>query len=324
MAKVKNQIVPPSLEDGLSAVLHGTKPDSSKRQIISLNEAARRRLPEKKKKGMPAFALDAGRWLQQAWGKDLSPNEQSAFYAARLAEIYNRTFPPTYWHDLLPADTRVGITHPLVRSWVGTENPTYADPNRKQTDCSYSSYERNWTLPPFPTTTGNHSPGFHGEVMNQEFRDIWFAATRCLINLPIEMPRDSLRPCTIKIDMEIHASSTRRGNRVWFSPCARFLWSPTDPWFPNLEKANTHFKQEWKYQGELEPENINGWSQIVTLTKWLYVNEVDKKDSQKTFGSIIIDIGTSPPHGRYFSGNDSITVFHNAQIRLYLPKSKKE
>lgn len=324
MAWVKNSTPPTDLEQGFRRVVRLAGAELSE-QKASVQASAQASSNQKEPKAEMALAAQWGaQWLRAVWKANASDEEGSAFYADRFNEIIERRPEAPYWEKLSLQSDDTGITYPSVYPFRGEIDPSYDDPLRKPTDCRFECYAYIYSTPVYPNTSNRPSPGWGGRVIGGFFEDNWHATRILTYSVPVGQRHNTQRPIIIYVNMEIEATATIKGNTAWFIPITRMkvMWGPF--WKGVAIPPPVNYKARWAGKETIPGAQVGGWIYETVRSVWRF-GSPDNLGKQKGTGDIItLEVATMPSLGRYYAGNDEVTILHNESVEAWWPKTPGE
>jgi len=324
MAWVKDSTPPINLEQGFRRIVRLAGAVLSN-QTASVQASIR--APETATISQAEMVIAAGwgaNWLTDVWKASASLEERSTFYAERYNEIITKTLTEQYWKKLELQIDETGITYPGVSQFKGVKNPSYDDPMRQPTNCTFECYGYIYQTPTYPNTSDRPSPGWGGEVIDGFFNDKWHATRILTFSIPIGQNYNTQRPIIILVDMTISATATIKGNKAWFIPITKMdvMWHP---FWKNVRIAPpVNYKTRWATSETIPGTSPGGWI-YETEKKVRRFGSPDKLKEQKQFGDIVtLQVSTMPSLGRYYANNDSVVVLHDESVEVWWPKTPSE
>ena len=325
MAKVTNPNIPTDLQaqynDLISLQIAGLSEPNTAQLTPGVRTA---QPPAKPKTEFTTMAQDAANWLTSHWKENRSKAEQSQFFADRHSEIMLKQFTAPYWATLTLAADRTGTCTISVQAFTGNVYPDYQDPLRQPTNSLVQECNRVYATPTYPSLGTDKSPSWHGQVNNGFFEDTWFTKRLLEFTIPTTSRNDTRRPIAIYLNCTVEATSTIRGNKVWFTPSTKATVRTTGFSQVGQRHQEVLSNKAWWLDPELPGNSPGGWSHEEHITTWRYGNWKQKWKQQNTGDIIIVEVGTTPSRGRYYSNNDSITVTHNETVAVYWPLKPSE
>ncbi|MEY3288023.1 MAG: hypothetical protein RLZZ419_265 [Pseudomonadota bacterium] len=317
MAKVNTQIIPPSLISGYTKVFTVGNPRLYGFKNVGLNQTAR--IPQALHISNPALQvqIDAAKWLVEQW----QPRFKSQFYADRLAEIKAFIFDEKYWHLVTPSRDRTEWGEPEINAYEGPINLVYDDPLRIKTKCLFELWSKVYDTPFGEGTSENPRPGWKGTVIDQIWRDLWFAQRRLIYGLPVTINFNNRRPVLIDLQSQIEATASFKASKLWF---ARAVW----PKFLNetgTAYVFTNYLQTGWLNSDLVPINLvsdSGQYFHCTDNQRLLRTAYNPswKPNTTAYNRLSLVVATPPSRGRYFAGNDNVQVSHNETVNVLIGK----
>lgn len=318
MAKTGSITLPPTLEPGfrrLARIHPGASIDS---HYLALQPTVSRPQPDKTATELTELAREAATWLADRWCRPTDKASRSRFIALRQAEIRGQEFNPDYWYecDLLANNTQ--YAEPTILPFEGIQDPNYYDPTRLPTQSGWNDYSDEYGTPTFPADPPEPSPGFEGEVTNGYFTDLWMAQQAFTFSLPAPTPATNPRPLGLLLEVEISATSSLQGNRAWFTVQHR-CECYQHPETPQLHRMVSWYERHNLYLPALPPPNAEGWNHTVETTLLRYANRTIRGSMSTPWNRCQIVVAVPPTQGRYFAGNDAVSVRFDSTPTLYLP-----
>ncbi len=261
MARIKNQSIPPSLRAGVARVLSIPGVTAGGGASVGLTPSARGRAPAPEPPAVLKSIRDAAEWLFIAW----NPSAPAAFTEARREELRNLEFPAQYWYEVSPAADLTDYAAPTVGPYVGDLDAAYVDPLRSPTSCVYGLATDSYSTPEFPGSPQYPFPGWRGEVIDEYFRDLYFAQRRLMYDLPKrvihEKRRVFIRPLLAVIEGQIMANASFRGVKSWFAFCVwPYLYRSEDGVPADAHYLISKWTPAQQTPLELPPEQTGQWA----------------------------------------------------------------
>lgn len=326
MTRTVGQSVPPSLANALARVARVSSTTSGGRRIISpaLDLYAPEPVPQADANTQQMQR--AATWLTQRHAGNLSKSAQSAFYAARLAELRNREFPAEFWWATSPAYAYADYGVPVtVVPFDGVINQEYYDPLRLPSYCPIESISKRYPLPIGNGTASEPGPGWKGAVIDGLYRDLYSVRARFWLTMPRSQTLTSLRPSLLLLNATLRASSSRKGNRVWFyiQYSARIQATKTTGYTTYFDWF-THWNP-WSVRAiQLPATNPAGWSYTDTSNLLLDPVSFAALPAAPACNWLELAIWTPPALGLYFAGNDTVVLHGDYTATLYTPRTATE
>ncbi|MEY3787964.1 MAG: hypothetical protein RLZ75_2171 [Pseudomonadota bacterium] len=315
MATVKNQWVPPSLLKAYSNLFTSPKKDTATGRIVAVQRNVKKALRRRQPSDLSKCQLDAARWLVTQW----KPVNASQFYEDRLVELKTNVYDEKYWYILESIRDRTERGVPLIYGYERPVNGQYNDPLRIQSNCVYEHWSSIYNTPLDAGTVNQPAPGWQGTVIDQIWRDTWFAQRRLIFKLPFLVKKGDGIPILMGLKSEISALASFRGNHIWFGRC---LW----PYFfyegSVIAIPVNYLMSKWNKADIDDIELINTredcWQ--CTNTKTVYRNaRLSHAESKFNNNNRLGIIVTTPPsRGVYSARNDNVSVTHHETLNIYV------
>lgn len=326
MTKTVGQSVPPSLANALARVARVSSTRGGGQRIIS--PALDLLAPEAgyQPPSTVQALQQAATWLTSRHAGHLSKAGQSAFYAARLAELRAQVFPVEYWWDTAPSYQYADYGTPsTVVPFNGVINQQYYDPLRRPSFCRIEDKSKSYNLPVGNGTVNEPGPGWKGAVIDELYRDLYSVRARFWFYMPGSQTKTSLRPSLLKLGATFRVESSRKGNRVWFYVnynaairATKFTGYATSlDWY-------THWNP-WSVRAiQLPAEDPGGWSYANASSLLLDTDSFASLSTLPACNWLELAVWTPPALGLYFAGNDAIELHGDYTARLYTPRTSTE
>ena len=317
MAKVNSQIIPPSLIAGYKTVFVQPTPQGSGFKRVGVNMTARKPKPAYVSNDVLSIQNSAAQWLVEQW----QPLHVSQFYADRLAEIKAFVFNETYWHNLTPSRDTTEYGEPTIGGYSGPINHVYDDPLRIKTKCVYGDWTKSYNTPYGEGTADNPRPGWQGTVLEQIWRDLWFAQRRLVYALPVPINLNKPRPVLIDLASQITATASFRHCLFWY---ARPVW----PYFFNETGTPYTFDKylinNWRASDIVPMELVSESGQYFQCTDTQRILRTAYEKSWKPnvtgYNRLSLVVATPPSRGAYFARNDNVRVTHYETVNVLVGK----
>jgi len=326
MATVQNQAIPPSLATQLSKIITIASHPTSTDEIARINPRVFQPEPEEEDGALAYFATETATWLREWWAYSIPETERSTFFAARKADLWNAVFPSTYWHTatLLEDVTELGRPAWVLPS-IEDVNPAYFDPAHRPSNCPITTISDAYQTPTDGGTLERPAPGWSGAINDGIFSDTYQAQRRLLFALPIAFDSEDKRPLALRLDCQVTATATIRGNAIWFVVNSKpDLWHTDTPPAGPTNEVHTNWVSAYRQPLMLPADAPEGWSHTHAAT---YVRNAALRthiEDQRYYNRAWIRLATPPSRGRYFSRNDAVTVRHTITASLHIAKKRGE
>lgn len=323
MARVINQSIPPSLRAGYAGILRLPQFTSGNGAVIALTMGARAAQRQKPSPDSLEVIRHAASWLTNAWQGGADP----AFFTARSEELRNLAFPSTYWHELTPTADLTDYAAPTVSVFVGDLNSNYVDPLRAPSRCEYARASRTYATPDFPGTPADPYPGWQGQVIDQVWRDLYFAQRRLLYDLPrreiYEKRRIFIRPLIASLEGQVTANASFRGVKTWFAlGMWPYLYRSEDGLPTDADYLITKWTPGQLLRLEMPPDLTSNWACTATVRTLRGLTHYSSFNGRNNCNRLMLRVTTPPSRGVYFGRNDEVHVMHRGTIRLYQARGK--
>ena len=313
MAKVKSQIIPPSLIAGYKKVFTVGNPRLFGFKQVGVGITTRNPQPVKVSKSAMTLQFEAAQWLVDQW----QPLNRSQFYAERLAEIKAYAFDEKYWHLVTPSRDITEWGEPVINAYEGPINGVYDDPLRIKTKCVYYDWTNSYNTPFGEGTLENPRPGWKGTVIDHIWQDLWFAQRRLVYGLPVTINLADRRPILIDLQSEVTATASFRVNSIWY---ARTVWPKLFNETGTPFVFDKYLITNWRNTDIVPMELVSDSGQYFhcTDTKRILRTAYEKrwKPNTTAYNRLSLVIATPPSRGVYFARNDNVQVSHNETVNV--------
>jgi hypothetical protein len=318
MAKINTQTIPPSLLAGYTKVFTVGNPSIFGFKKVGVTGTAR--LPQSGHVSKPTLALqlEAAKWLVEQW----QPLNRSLFYVERLAEIKAFDFNETYWHTITPLRDTTEWGAPTISAYEGPINGVYDDPLRIKTKCVYGNWTKSYNTPVGVGTEENPRPGWKGTVIDQIWRDLWFAQRRLVYGLPVTINLANRRPILIDCQSEVSGTASFRVNSIWY---ARTVWPKLFNETGTPFVFDKYLITQWRNTDivPMELDSDSGQYFHCTDSKRILRTAYEKnwETIATAYNRLGLVIATPPSRGLYFARNDNVQVTHNETVNVLIGKT---
>jgi len=289
---------------------------------------AQKRSDARKPDPFLSWASQAAEWMTYELAVDKSIHDRSEFYANRRQEILTGTPNAAFWQEATQTETLVctfspTCTKPITDPAGSPPYPTNCDA-KDSPITSYRLSEANGTDKPLP--------GWHGEMVENYFRDVHVTTTHYGFHTDIPVnsikriagdktPIPMQRPVLVVADITTHVIADQSGVITWFIPIVTAGWPLTLSGDP---RGVCWWKRRQIYNIPLPPRNLYGWSYTYQQRKIINArqNPIHNQSSPEGFNTLGVMVGTPPSRGRFFGRNTFVTVTNSANVRVFVARGE--
>ena len=320
MALITGQSIPPSLSDLYSRTLVTSNDHDSAADVVRLAKNVFSSDPWITDDLTLARAHVAADWIVQRHAAGMSGAAKTDFRSSRVAELVAGVFDPEFWAQAVQNGVIAQKFVPFGYPEFETPHPDYTDPLRQQWRTVYDVVPTSYAVPAPQTGGATPSPGFYGDVQALYFRDQWMCQYRYDFTLAHNSGSEDGRPLWALADIQLDASSSFSGNRMWLSANVGALRVNNGGGTTNQRNDNRErIAQQNIYRFGLNPP-ATPWSQSVTkkavFDVWHGYKQAEILPSFRQY----LFVSPSPPRGRYFSLNDWVRVWLASTASMYTAK----
>lgn len=317
MAQVVGQRLPPSLISGYGNVLSTAAQAGTVPVRVGLTKTARQAQVPAEQNAALVSKRQAAAWLVEQW----QPQQASAFYAARLNALHTFTFEPTYWVAVTASRDRTEYGVPVILAYERPVNGQYADPLRVQSNCVFNHWSKTYNTPLGDGTANEPAPGWQGTVLDQRWRDLYFAQRRLTFYLPVPITEEDGRPVLMDINTTVTATASFRGNRSWFARgiYPDFGYEAAGALLP-ANYLITHWDKDNLYPLDLQSSTAPYWQATDTRRLLVSARQTGSWRGWSRNNRLGLVLTTPPSRGVYFARNDDVKVIHHETVTVYVGK----
>lgn len=317
MARTTQPNVPPSQQAQYSQIITTQQPVTSPQWQTT---AASTRYDQKQQpKPYPIldYAQAAAEYIQIWRATDLQGRERLDFISARKAEIMNGSFPVEWWQEQAPIYDLTARVIPTCVLDTAHVAPPYRDPLRRASWCQAYYSDMQYANPAPHSGLPTPSAGWFGDVQATQFKDRWWAERTWAFAGGGDYYHRHNNPffLWIEITMDLYASS--KPNNFWPSWDMVILNTYYSPGYYKFPFHGT-LKPKFRYRLPLSPA-ATPWAQTITTKMPYDIRRYEGRGSEtpQNSGFIQVLLMPMPPHGRYFSNNDSCGCWFTASVRCF-------
>lgn len=211
---------------------------------------------------------------------------------------------------------------PTISAYEGPINGVYDDHLRIKTKCLYGNWTKSYNTPVGVGTEDNPRPGWKGTVIDQIWRDLWFAQRRLVYSLPVSISLANRRPILIDCQSEVSGTASFRVNSIWY---ARTVW----PMLFNETSRPFVFSKylitNWRTTDVVPMELVSDSDQYFHCTDSKRILRTAYEKNWETiataYNRLGLVIATPPSRGLYFARNDNVQVSHNETVNVLIGKT---